>query len=404
MSKTSTMSKQNSISAITDEFVEYRHALHENPQTSYEEEFASNLVAEKLNEWGIPFEENIATTGIVATIEGQKTSSGDAIALRADMDALDIEEQTDLPWASKISGKMHACGHDGHTTTLLATAKYLNETKNYNGSVHLIFQPAEEGGRGAHKMIEEGLFERFPCDAIYAFHNWPSLPKGQIAMRPGPMLASSDGFIIDIAAQGGHAAMPHQTRDPVLIASQLASALQTLISRETDPLKSAVLSVTNLDAGTGAFNVIADSAKLTGTVRTFDQEVRNHIEKRISEVAENLTTAFGATATVEYERGLEPTINDEKAIDLCTQAASQVVGEDNVDTAFGPSMGAEDFGAFLTEKPGAFVMIGQGEQKVPDSPHNQGLHTPLYDFNDNILPVATEYFVELVETSLPLQK
>ncbi len=397
------MTKSNSIAAMKDEIAGYRRSLHENPQTAYEEEFASNLVAEKLTEWGIAFERGLAKTGVVATIEGQKTDSNKTIALRADMDALDIEEEHNKDWHSKIPGKMHGCGHDGHTAMLLGAAKYLNETKNFNGHVHLIFQPAEEGAGGAMRMIEEGLFDKFPCDQVYGMHNWPEIPRGTIAMRPGPIMAAADRFNITIDAKGGHAALPHNTIDPVIIGTQIVTALQTLVSRTLNPIDPAVISITNFNAGTGAFNVIPESAQLSGTFRSFDPEVRTLLKKRIEEIAADIAKMHGAQAACVFGEGYDPTINSPEATEFCAGIARKIVGDDNVDTDIDPCMGAEDFGAMLMEKPGCYIMMGQGESD-PGSNHNQGLHTPQYDFNDEIIPLGVEYWATLVEEALKLEK
>lgn len=396
------MTRRNSIAAMKDELAAYRRSMHENPQTSFEEEFVSNLVCEKLTEWGIPFERGIAVTGVVATIEGQKNTSGRAIALRADMDALGIEEAHNKDWRSKNPGKMHGCGHDGHTAMLLGAAKYLSETRRFDGRVHLIFQPAEEGDCGAMRMIEEGLFERFPCEAVYGAHNWPYLPRGSIAMRAGPIMAAADRFDMTILGKGGHAAKPHGTIDPVVIGAQIVVALQTIISRGTDPVDPAVISITNFHAGTGAFNVIAEEAKLSGTIRSFDPEVREMLRKRVEEVASGIAQTYGAKVTCRYAEGYDPTINTPEATAFCAEVARKVVGEHNVDTDMDPSMGAEDFGAMLMQKPGCYVIIGQGEPDTPESNHNRGLHTPQYDFNDEIIPTGVEYWATLVEEALKL--
>jgi hippurate hydrolase len=295
---------------------------------------------------------------------------------------------------------MHGCGHDGHTATLLALAHYLQQTRNFDGTVQLIFQPAEEGGRGAFRMLEEGLLERFPFDEIYGYHNWPMLPRGTFAICEGPMLAAADIFRIELAGKGGHAAMPHHTRDVVPAAAQLVLALQTLVSRETDPLASAVVSVTNFNAGTGAFNVIAGSATLNGTVRAFLPEVRDAIEHRMKEMAEGIALSYQITAAVKYTRLLDATINHPGSTLHARAAASAIVGEVNV-KELTPVMGGEDFGGFLLERPGAFMAIGQAEPD-PASPHSQGVHTPFYDFNDAIIPAAASYFAELAEQRLPI--
>jgi amidohydrolase len=385
---------------ITAEATEWRRELHQNPQTSYEEEFASVFICRKLSEWGIVYERGIAKTGVAATIEGRRNHSGRAVAFRADIDALDISEQSGQPWSSRIPGKMHGCGHDGHTATLLALAHYLQQTRNFDGTVQLIFQPAEEGGRGAFRMLEEGLIERFPFDEIYGYHNWPMLPRGSFGITAGPMLAAVDEFEIRLTGRGGHAAMPHATRDTIPAAANLVLALQTLVSRETDPLAAAVITVANLNAGSGAFNVIGPSALLNGTVRSFLPKVRDHMEHRMTEMAKAIAVAHQITAEVIYKRVMDPTINHPESTEHARTAAAAIVGEDKVNT-IQPIMGGEDFGGFLLERPGAFMAIGQAEPD-PTSPHSQGVHSPTYDFNDAILPLATTYFAELAERRLPI--
>lgn len=393
----------NRVADMKDEMTQWRHAMHENPQTAYEEEFASDLVAQKLTEWGIPFKRGFAKTGIVATIQGQKTDSGKAIGLRADMDALDITEKSGQPWASKIPGKMHGCGHDGHTAILLGAARYLNETRNFNGTIHLIFQPAEEGGRGADKMIEDGLFDQFPCDAVYGLHNWPGLRLGKAELRAGPLMANVDEFYITVHGKGGHAAYPENTIDPVIIGSQIVAAFQTIISRNSRPVEPAVLSVTNFNAGTGAFNVIADTAKLSGTVRSFSDETRTLVKTRMEQTAQSIAAAHGATLDFDYQFQTDATINSDEESAFAAQVLEKVLGHGNVSTNADLCMGGEDFGSFLKIRPGAYIFLGQGE-KDEKSPHNQGLHSPHYDFNDEILPVAVTYFATLVEDAMPLDK
>lgn len=393
----------NRVADFKDEITALRRSLHENPQTSYEETFASDLVAEKLTEWGISFKRGYAVTGIVATIEGQKTDSGKVIALRADMDALDITEKSGQAWSSKIPGKMHGCGHDGHTSILLSTARYLQETRNFNGKVHLIFQPAEEGGRGANRMLDEGALKDFPCEQIYGLHNWPWLPFGRVETRVGPLMANVDEFELTIHGQGGHAAYPQATIDPVVIGAQLVNALQTIVSRNSTPTEPLVLSVTNFNAGTGATNVIADSAVLTGTVRSFTEEARQLAKKRVTEICQALAAAHGATITVDYTFELDATVNSAAETAFAAQCAARVVGAENVSTDTPLCMGGEDFGSFLKEKPGCYIFIGQGT-KDEKSPHNQGLHSPFYDFNDDLIPVGSSYFVEIVESALKLDK
>lgn len=389
---------------MKDEIAACRRAMHENPQTAYEEEFASNLVCEKLTEWGIPFERGLGKTGVVATITGQKTDSGRAIGLRADMDALDIEEAENKEWRSKNPGKMHACGHDGHTALLLGAAKYLNETRNFDGTVHLIFQPAEEGAKGAHAMMDDGLFDKFPCDEVFGLHNWPYLPRGEFAIAPGPAMASADVFRMTIKGEGGHAAAPHRTVDPIVVGAQIVTALQTLVSRNTDPIESAVISITNFNAGTGAHNIIPDNAELEGTLRTFDQDLRKMLSDKIGTLASSIAEGMGASVDYEFDFILDPTVNDPAWAAFCADIASKLVGPENVEPNGPPCMGGEDFGAMLLEKPGAYILMGQGEPDDPDSNHNQGLHTPRYDFNDECIPLGVEYWGSLVETALPLGK
>ena len=395
------MTPRNSIAALKEEITAERRTLHENPQTAYEETFAAELIAKKLDEWGVKYEAGWAGgTGIVATIEGENTSSGRAIALRADIDALDVIEKSGQPWASKTAGKMHACGHDGHTAMLLGAAKYLQETRNFNGTVHLVFQPAEEGGKGADRMIEEGLFKKYPVEGVYGLHNWPGLPRGEFATNPGPIMAAVDSFDITITGKGAHAAMPNQGIDPAVITAQLIMALQTLVSRESDPVDAAVVSVTNVQIGTGAFNVIGDTAKLTGSVRSFKPETRDMLERRIEELSHHICLGFGATVEVDYMRGSDATINTPGEAAFCVEVANDLFGPDKTHGDIDPCMGAEDFGAMLMEVPGCYVWLGQGEPDQPDSPHNNGLHHPAYDFNDEIIPIGIEFWVSLVEKKL----
>ncbi|MCC6598514.1 MAG: amidohydrolase [Alphaproteobacteria bacterium] len=398
---------RNSISALKDEIAAYRHALHENPGTAYEEFFASDLVAEKLGAWGIPFERGLAKTGIVATIEGVQNTSGKAIGLRADMDALDILEAPNKPWPSKIPGKMHGCGHDGHTACLLGAAKYLSENPNFDGRVHLIFQPAEEGEKGAHMMIDEGLFRKYPCAQIFGLHNWPNLPLGTLATRTGPIMASSDTFHLTIKGRGGHAAKPDATIDPIVIGAQIVTALQTLVSRTAKPTDPAVLSITYFSAGTGAHNVIPDDAKITGTLRTYDEDLRQSLHRKIGEIARGIAQSMGGDAEYDFHFVIDPTINDPQATDFCVDIARRMFGVHNVDADVTPSMGGEDFGRMLSDVPGCYVWMGQGEygdNADSASPHRQGLHTPRYDFNDDLIPLAVEYWTQIVENALPLKK
>jgi len=376
--------------------------MHQNPQTAYEEEFASHLVCNKLKDWNIPFSTGFAKTGLVASIQGKRNDSGKTIGLRADMDALDILEENNTPWKSNTPGKMHACGHDGHTAMLLGAAKHLSQTKNFNGTVHLIFQPAEEGMKGAERMIRDGLFEQFPCDEVYGLHNWPYLEKGKIATCTGPIMACVDLFSIKVIGQDGHAAMPQKTIDPIVIGSQIVSALQSIISRNITPTEAAVLSITNFNAGTGAFNVIPKVAELSGTVRALDQNVRAIIKEKIERISTQVASAYGASIEFNYEHIIEPTVNDHNSAQFCTTIAEKILGKDKVDNNFTPVLAGEDFGALITDRPGCFIMLGQGDPSLPDSSHNQGLHTSLYDFNDDIIPLGIQYWANVVEEALPL--
>lgn len=388
------------IAALQKEVALWRQELHKNPQTSFEEEFASNFVAAKLTEWGIPFERNIAKTGIVATLTGTKNTSGKAIGLRADMDALDIAEQTGLSYASQNPGKMHACGHDGHTAMLLGAAKYLNEHRDFNGAVHFIFQPAEEGGGGAHRMIAEGLFQKFPCDYVFGLHNWPYQPLGKIATRKGPFMASAEEFIITIKGKGGHAATPHRTIDPLVVGAHIVTALQTIVGRNVNPIDQGVVTVANFHAGTGATNIIAETATLSGTLRAFNQETRQLLKIRLKEIAENIAKAFSAEATVHIPNGYDPTVNHDSAVDIAVAAAQAIVPLANVDANISPTMAAEDFGAYLTHRPGAFIFMGQADPTDPHSPHSQSVHTAYYNFNDALIPLGVSWFVKLTEKCL----
>ncbi|MGH1398460.1 MAG: M20 aminoacylase family protein [Alphaproteobacteria bacterium] len=394
------MNIRNSIHDLSEEITAYRRAMHENPQTGFEEEFASGLVKECLSKWGIPFEDGIAVTGIVATIEGESNESGRVIGLRADMDALDILEEANKPHVSKIKGKMHGCGHDGHTAMLLGAAKYLSENRNFDGKVHLIFQPAEEGMGGAHRMIEEGLFERFPMDSVYGLHNWPRLAKGTIGMRVGPIMAAAERFDIAIKGIGGHAAMPHKCIDPVVVGSAIVANLQTLVSRTAIPTEAIVISVTNFNAGTGAFNVIPETAQLSGTLRVFDEELRQDMLARIPKMVADTAALYGASAECTFMKGgYDPTVNSAEETAFCAGVARDMIGAENVDTDVAPVMGAEDFGAMLMQVPGCYIFMGQAEEDE-SSIHNHMVHTPQYDFNDAIIPMGVEYWVRVVEGAL----
>lgn len=393
------MVKRNSIENMKDEVAGWRRELHRNPNLTNDEKFSNALVCKTLDALGVPYKSGYGGYGVVATIEGQTNTSGRAIGLRADMDALPLTEISGQPWASTIPGVMHACGHDGHTAILLGVAKYLSETRNFDGKVHLIFQPAEEGGHGADNMINDGLFKDFPCEAVYGMHNWPFQPIGTAGIRPGPMMASVDEFDIIITGKGGHAAMPHMCVDPIVIAAQLITSLQTIVSRTIDPVQSAVVSITDLHAGEGASNVIPETVKIKGTVRTFDFDVREEIHARIEKLTTQIAEMNGATAAYGIVPHIDPTINDADEANFCADIMARLIGEENMNRNVDPCMGGEDFGSMLRETKGAYIWLGQGTGD-PTSPHDQGLHSPKYDFNDDLLPLAIDYMAELVETRL----
>ena len=384
----------NSIAAMQDEMAEWRQDIHAHPELAFEEVRTAQLVAEKLESWGIEVTRGLGKTGLVGTLKGREPGSR-SIGLRADMDALPLQELNDLPYKSQYDGKMHACGHDGHTATLLGAAKYLAENPNFKGTVHFIFQPAEEGFAGAKAMIKDGLFERFPCDEVYGLHNAPHMEFGKIGVMSGPMMAAADTFDIVVQGRGGHGAFPQTSVDPVLIGSQIVTALQSIVSRNTDPQKSGVISVTRFHAGE-AFNVIPDTAMLGGTVRTFDPKVQDMIIERMEAVATGIATALGGSAELRYRRGYPVTINHELNSEYAAEAAKAVVGDDGVVRDIPPVMGAEDFSYMLQERPGCYIWLGQGGQVGGEG----ALHHPRYNFNDAALPIGASYFVNLVEQRL----
>jgi amidohydrolase len=384
----------NRIAALSDEMAAWRHDFHENPELLYEVHRTAGIVADKLREFGCDeVVTGIGRTGVVGVIRGRKSGSGKAIGLRADMDALPIMETADVPYASKIPGKMHACGHDGHTAMLLGAAKYLAETRNFDGTAIVIFQPAEEGGGGGKAMVEDGLMTRWNIEQVYGMHNMPGLPEGHFATTAGPLLASSDNIRITVRGKGGHAgATPHQAIDSVLIGSQIVNALQSIVARNVDPLKSAVISVTQFHAGT-AFNIIPETAELSGTVRTLDPEVRDLVERRIGEVADSVARAYGGSAETKYSRMYPVTMNHPREAGVAADVARDIVGTERVNDRIIPMMGAEDFSFMLEARPGAMVLVGMG-----DSP---ACHHPAYVFNDNILGHGASFWVRLIETAMP---
>ncbi len=374
------------------EHVALRRDLHAHPELAFEERRTSDVVAERLQRMDIEVFRGMAQTGVVGKLSAG--SGGRALGLRADMDALPLNELNTFSHHSRSPGRMHACGHDGHTAMLLAAAEYLASTREFDGTVYFIFQPAEEGEGGGRVMVEEGLFERFPMEAVFGMHNWPGIPVGKFGVISGPVMACADQFDITIAGHGAHAAMPHQGVDPIVVGSALIQALQGIRSRCLDPLDPAVLSVTQFHAG-DAYNVIPGEAVLRGTVRAFRSHVQDAVEAAIGRMCNGIAASFGADIRLDYRRGYPPTINSADEAQLCRQVAAQVVGQDNVLTDLAPTMGAEDFSYMLQAKPGCYVWIGNGIGEGGCM-----LHNPRFDFNDEILPIGATYWVRLVERVL----
>jgi hippurate hydrolase len=375
----------------------FRRDLHAHPELGFEERRTAGRVAEALRQFGVDeLHSGIGKTGVVAVIRGHSTASGRSIGLRADMDALPMAEENEFAWRSNTRGLMHGCGHDGHTTMLLGAARYLAQTRDFDGTVVLIFQPGEEGFGGAKAMIDDGLFERFPVQAVYAMHNWPQLPPGTIGINPGPMMAAADRIDIVVHGRGGHGAHPYLTVDPVLVAAHIITAAQSLVSRNVHPLDSAVVSLCAMQAGDlNAMSVIPREAKLTGTVRTFRREVQDMIEERLGRLVDSVSMAFGATATLNYQRNYPATINSPQEAEFAANVAAALVGEDKVVRDLTPSMGAEDFSFMLQTRPGAYLRIGQGGEG------GCFLHSSRYDFNDDILPLGAALFASLAEQAMP---
>lgn len=376
----------------------FRRDIHAHPELAYKENRTADRVAEQLTEWGIEIDRGLGGTGVVGVIRGLTPGTA-AIGLRADMDALPLQEVNTFAHASQHPGKMHGCGHDGHTAMLLNAARYLANNRDFAGTVYLIFQPAEEGAAGARRMIEDGLFEKFPMQAVFGMHNWPGLPVGNFGVTAGPIMASSNEFVIEIEGKGAHAGMPHLGQDPIMAAVNIAQSLQTIISRNRHPLEGGVLSVTQIHAGS-AMNVIPGQATLKGTVRTFTDETLNLIEQRMSAIATHSAAAMGCESTLAFKRNYPPTVNSEKETALCVDVMTQIVGRDRVDDKVVPTMGAEDFAFMLQQLPGCYVWLGNGLGEHRDSGHGLGpcmLHNGSYDFNDELLPIGATYWVKLVE-------
>jgi amidohydrolase len=385
-----TATLSNRIACLRDEMSAWRRDLHSHPETAFEEHRTSALIAAKLQEFGIEVHRGLAGTGLVGTLRAG--SGARAIGLRADMDALRIHEKNRFDYVSKIDGKMHACGHDGHIAMLLGAAKYLAEVRDFDGIVHFIFQPAEENEGGGRVMVEQGLFEKFPVEAVFALHNWPGLAVGQFGVRVGPIMAAFDVFEIEIHGVGCHAAMPQQGRDPIVCAANVVNALQGVVAREVDPLEAAVISVTQVHAG-DSWNVIPDTVTLRGTVRSFQPRVQDMLEASLRRVVDGVCRGHRCSAAVTYDRRYPSTINTRREVQLSVAAMIDVVGAENVETDASPSMAAEDFAFLLQKRPGAYVFIGNGKDTPP-------LHSPHYDFNDEILTIGASYLACIARRAL----
>jgi amidohydrolase len=381
----------NRVADLHAEITEWRRDLHAHPELNYDVNRTAGVVAERLRAFGCDeVVEGIGRTGVVGVIRGQK-GAGKGIGLRADMDALPITEANEVPYKSTVPGKMHACGHDGHTAMLLGAAKHLAETRNFAGTAVMIFQPAEEGGAGAKAMIRDGLMERFPIDEVFGMHNFPGLPVGAFALRSGPIMASADTLDIEIEGVGGHAARPHLAVDTILVGAQIINAVQSIVSRNVDPLKAAVVSICMFQAG-NTDNVIPQTAQLRGTARALAPDVRDLLEQRLRKLVEGTAALHGATAKLRYRRGYPVLVNYDAQATFAATVAADIAGSLHVETQMAPVMGAEDFAYMLEARPGAFIFVGNGD--------SAGLHHPAYDFNDDVIPAGTSYWVRLVETAL----
>ena len=390
----------DSIIEFHAELKQIRRDIHAHPELCFEEQRTAEVVARKLTEWSIPIDRSMGVTGVVGII--RNGSSKRAIGLRADMDALPMQEINTFPHASRNDGKMHACGHDGHVAMLLGAAHYLSRHRNFDGTVYLIFQPAEEGGGGAKRMMDDGLFTKYPMDAVFGMHNWPGLAVGTFGVTPGPMMASSNEFEVIVKGKGAHAAQPHKGIDPIMIAIQIAQSWQTIVSRNKNPLDAGVLSITQIHAGS-ATNVIPDEATLIGTVRTFTTEALDLIENRMRSIALHTAAAFDAQVEFRFKRNYPPLINHAKETAFAVEVMQSIVGKERVNAQVEPTMGAEDFAFMLQEKPGCYIFIGNGEGDHRDSGHGLGpcnLHNPSYDFNDELIPLGASYWVRLAESYL----
>ena len=384
----------NRLADLAPDIAAWRRDLHAHPELQFDTHRTSEAVAGRLRAAGCDeVVTGIGRTGVVGVIRGRATGSGRVVGLRADMDALPILEATGLDYASQTPGRMHACGHDGHTAMLLGAACYLAETRNFDGTAVVIFQPAEEGGGGGREMVADGLMERFGIQEVYGMHNWPGLPLGDFAIRPGAIMAGSDLFTITVRGRGGHAAFPHRTVDPVMAASAIVMALQSVVARTVDPLAAAVVSVTSFRTASDAFNVIPEEVELRGTSRSLDPAVQDVIEARMRALIEATASAYGAEGRLDYRRSYPVTVNTPDETSFAAGVAAGIVGAGRVETDTAPVMGAEDFSFMLRERPGAFIFVGNGD--------SAGLHHPAYDFDDDLIPVGCSYWARLVETAMP---
>jgi len=384
----------NRFADLHDEITGWRRDMHAHPELCFEETRTAALVADLLKEFGVDqIKTGIGRTGVVGVIHGKQNTSGKVMGLRADMDALPIFEATGLDYASTVKGKMHACGHDGHTAMLLGAAKYLAETRNFDGTVVLIFQPAEEGGGGGREMCRDGLMEEFGIQEVYGLHNMPNMPLGSFGIRPGGFFAAADEFTITVEGKGGHAAQPHEAIDTTLVSAQIVIALQSIASRNVDPLKALVVSVCSVQTESDAFNVIPQLCELRGTVRTHDKAVQDMAEATIRLIVDRTAASFGAKAVIDYERGYPVTANTPEHTEFAAKVAEKVAGPARVDRDSPPRMGAEDFSFMLEERPGAYIILGTGP--------GPGVHHPEYNFNDEAIPAGCSYWAQLVETGMP---
>lgn len=395
------METSNEIVNIIPEVMTWRHELHAHPELGYEEKWTSDFIVTKLESFGIEVHKGLGKTGVVGVLKGLKANQGGggnkAIGLRADIDALPMTEENNFSYKSKFDGCMHACGHDGHTAMLLGAAKILSSNNDFDGTVYFIFQPAEEGGGGGLAMIEDGLFEQFPMDSVWGMHNWPGMDEGSVAVHKGSVMAAADRFEVTVNGNGGHAAMPQATNDPVLATTAIVQALQQIVSRKQNPLDAVVVSVTQINAGSG-FNIIPQVTDFIGTIRTVNPDTRINVHKQFKDICEATALAYGCTADVSVVKGYPVTVNNIESSEKAIQVTSSIFGSSSVKTNMAPSMGAEDFAYMLEKTPGAYIWLGAGEGKSGCM-----LHNTKYDFNDNILPLGITYWEQLVKSELPLR-